>query len=52
MPILPIEEARNAIRKVLQGEGGRILPSPYCRQRMLQRQVFVEDITHVLFGGL
>ena len=51
MPKVSIEEARSTIRKVLQGEGGRILPSPYCRQRMLQRQVFMEDITHVLFWG-
>ena len=51
MTILSIEEARSTIRKILQGDGGRIQPSPYCRQRMLERQVFMEDIFHVLHWG-
>jgi hypothetical protein len=51
MTILSIEEARSIIRKILQGDKGRILPTPYCRNRMLERQVFMEDISHVLFWG-
>ena len=51
MPILTLEEARGTIRKILQGDTGRIQPSPYCRQRMLERQVFMEDIFHVLHWG-
>jgi len=51
MPIVNLEEARSTIRKILQGDKGRIQPSPYCRQRMLQRQVFMEDIFHVLHWG-
>lgn len=51
MTILTIEEARSTIRKILQGDTGRIQPSPYCRRRMLERQVFMEDIFHVLHWG-
>jgi len=51
MSILSIEEARSIIRKILQGDSGRILPTPYCRKRMIERQVFIEDISHVLFWG-
>lgn len=51
MTILTLEEARSTIRKILQGDTGRIQPSPYCRQRMLQRQVFMEEIFHVLHWG-
>lgn len=51
MTILSIEEARSTIRRILQGNKGRIQPSPYCRNRMLQRQVFMEDIFHVLHWG-
>lgn len=51
MPILSIDEARSIIRKILQGDRGRIQPSPYCRRRMLERQVFMEDISHVLHWG-
>lgn len=51
MPILNLEEARSAIRKILKGDNGRVLPTPYCRKRMLVRQVFMEDILHVLFWG-
>jgi hypothetical protein len=51
MTILSIEEARSTICRILQGDGGRIQPSPYCRQRMLQRRVFMEDIFHVLHWG-
>lgn len=51
MAILSIEEARSTIRRILQGNRGRIQPSPYCRRRMLERQVFMEDIFHVLHWG-
>ncbi|MBI4644430.1 MAG: DUF4258 domain-containing protein [Deltaproteobacteria bacterium] len=51
MTIVNIKEARSTIRKILQGGKGRIQPSPHCRQRMLERQVFMEDIFHVLFWG-
>jgi hypothetical protein len=51
MTILTLEEARSTIRKILQGDTGRMQPSPYCRQRMIERQVFMEDIFHVLHWG-
>jgi hypothetical protein len=51
MSILSIEDARSTIRKILQGDKGRIQPSPYCSRRMLERQVFMDDIFHVLHWG-
>jgi hypothetical protein len=51
MPNINLKEVKSIIRKILQGESGRVLPTPYCRKRMLERQVFMEDISHVLFWG-
>jgi len=51
MLIFSLEEAKSAIRQILKSKSGRVLPTPYCRKRMLERQVFMDDIDRVLFWG-
>jgi hypothetical protein len=52
MTIVNIENARSLIRDILLGQGHKcIFPTKHCRQRMVERQVHMDDIFQVLFWG-
>ena len=52
MTIINIDNARSLIREILTGKGHKcIFLTRHCRQRMVERQVQMDDIFQVLFWG-
>jgi hypothetical protein len=51
MPILDLDDAKSAIREILQTPRGVVFPTRHCKERMEQRNVQMDDILHLLFWG-
>jgi hypothetical protein len=51
MPILEVEDARRAIREILKSPLGLVFPTQHCKERMIERNVQMDDVIHLLFWG-
>lgn len=51
MPILSLNSARSKIREILKGGHSTVFPTVHCKERMIERNVQMDDILHLLFWG-
>ena len=51
MPILSLKSAQSKIREILKGGHSTVFPTVHCKERILERNVQMDDIWHLLFWG-